>query len=175
MILSLKEGIPESLRGKIWMTLSKSLEIALNHSEDVYYKLLRTEDKEIESLINRDLERTMLSSVVQNPKTKKPIISQVDLSSKQQKLFNILKAYAIYDSEVGYCQGTNYIVAVLLNNINSERASFWAFVQIMNDKNWRDLYINNTPKLMRMLDVLKNMIMTKIPDLYNYFEESNVN
>lgn len=165
LLISLKKGIKDKLRGKIWILLSKSMDTALNHSSDLYFKLVNTEDIDLSNQIKRDIDRTILND--NNSQI-------IDISSKKQKLFNILKAYAVYDSEVGYCQGTNYIVAVLLLNINSERACFWTFVQIMNDKNWRDLFINNTPKLVRMLEVLKNSVFKKIPDLYEYFEKIQV-
>ncbi len=71
-------------------------------------------------------------------------------------------------------QGTNYIVAVLLSNINSQRYCFWTFVQLMNEKNWRFLYLNNTPKLLHMLEILVNRIKKNIPDLYDHFEKQDV-
>jgi hypothetical protein len=168
---SLKYGINDKLRGKIWMTISKSLQIAMSHSETVFYKLLSSQDEVAEKRILNDIERTLIYSCeLEDNKMK-----QVDIKSKHDKLFNILKAYAIYDSEVNYCQGTNYIVAVLLTNINSERATFWTFLQIMNDKKWRDIFTEGTPKLLRMLDILKDSINLKIPDLFEFFVEINVN
>ena len=171
--LSLKTGISDKLRGKIWLLLCRSLDVAINHSEDLYYKLVQTDMIEVEDLIKKDIDRTIMYTIYTN-KENKSQIKKIDISNKHKKLSNILKAYAIYDGEVGYCQGTNYIVAVLLSNINSERACFWTFVQLMNDKKWRDLYKNNTPKLMRMLEVLNNSLKLKVPILYEYFESTKV-
>ena len=33
---------------------------------------------------------------------------------RQQALFNVLKAYAVYNPEIGYCQGMGFISALLL-------------------------------------------------------------
>jgi hypothetical protein len=44
----------------------------------------------------------------------------------------------------------------------------------MNEKNWRDLFIPNTPKLMRMLEVIEKNIEAKINDLYIFFQEIEV-
>ncbi len=140
--------------------------MAMNHDEKLYYKLVNTENEEVDKRINNDLNRTIMVS--DNQKTTDKI------TSKKQKLFNILKAYAIYDNQVAYCQGTNYIVALLLGSINSERACFWTFVQIMNDKNWRDLFIDNTPKLIRFLLVLENTIKKKLPNFYLHLENIEV-
>lgn len=132
---------------------------------------METVDEELEKTINKDINRTLIYTY----KTGVNEMSLLDFKKeKRNKLFNILKAYGIYDADVNYFQGTNYIVAVLLNSINSERACFWTFVRIMNDKHWRDLCTNNTPKLLRMLDLLKNNIQKDISDLYEYFESINV-
>jgi hypothetical protein len=66
------------------------------------------------------------------------------------------------DKQVGYCQGTNFIVMVLLSVFKSECLSFWAFVQIMYNKNWRQLFITNTPKLFKILGELTEKIKLKL-------------
>lgn len=38
----------------------------------------------------------------------------------QQALFNVIKAYSIHDTEVGYCQGSAFIVGQLLLQVPSE-------------------------------------------------------
>jgi hypothetical protein len=98
----------------------------------------------------------------------------IDNKNKIPKLFRILKAYAVYDKEVSYVQGTNFIVAILLHKIKSEKACFWIFYQIMNKKGWRNFFIQDTPKLIQMLDVLKINIQEDIPVLYAHFEKENV-
>lgn len=39
---------------------------------------------------------------------------------RQQALFNILSAYSMYNTEVGYCQGMSQIAALLLMYMNEE-------------------------------------------------------
>ena len=43
-----------------------------------------------------------------------------DSEAGNNKLFNVLKAYANYDTEVSYVQGINYIVALMLCHIEDE-------------------------------------------------------
>ena len=35
----------------------------------------------------------------------------------QESLFNVMKAYSLHDREVGYCQGTAFIVGLLLMQV----------------------------------------------------------
>lgn len=32
----------------------------------------------------------------------------------QKKLYNLLKAYSVFDSEVGYCQGLSFVVGPII-------------------------------------------------------------
>lgn len=36
----------------------------------------------------------------------------------QESLFNVMKAYSLYDREVGYCQGSGFIVGLLLMQVS---------------------------------------------------------
>jgi len=53
------------------------------------------------------------------------------------KLFNVLKAYANIDKSIGYVQGLNYIVAIMLVYIEDEEDVFWCLYQLMIKYNWR--------------------------------------
>jgi hypothetical protein len=41
------------------------------------------------------------------------------------KLRRVLMAYAAYNPGLGYCQGLNYVVARLLQHVETEEHSFW--------------------------------------------------
>ena len=43
-----------------------------------------------------------------------------DHQGGNNKMYNVLKAYANYDNEVGYVQGINYIAGILLFYISDE-------------------------------------------------------
>jgi hypothetical protein len=62
------------------------------------------------------------------------------VESGQNRLYNLLKAYTTYDAEIGYCQGMNFIAALLLAHIPNEEDAFWVFVHIMFEKGWRDIF-----------------------------------
>lgn len=36
----------------------------------------------------------------------------------QESLFNVMKAYSLHDREVGYCQGSGFIVGLLLMQVS---------------------------------------------------------
>ncbi len=171
IIISIKSGIPSNLRGEIWKFLSKSDSISLNHDRSFFSQLLKVKSPQIESQIKKDLTRT---SIQTNDTSTSNDLNDSTNTLTTEKLFDILKAYAIYDPLVGYSQGMNFIVAMILVNIASPKDAFWHLVQIMYHKNWRHLYINNTKKLMNILDVLTSQIKLRINDLYEHFENEDV-
>lgn len=57
----------------------------------------------------------------------------------QGGLFNVMKAYSIHDSEVGYCQGSAFLVGVLLLQMPEEDA-FSVLVRMMEDYRMREIY-----------------------------------
>ena len=165
LLISLKSGIPPSLRGKIWIYLSGSFETYKQHKQQsTYQQLLLSTNPPAEEQINKDLHRTFLN---QNK-------NELVKFRYPNKLYNVLKAYAVYDKEVGYCQGTNTIVASLLHCIKKEEFCFWTFCNLMQKNYWRDFFIANTPKLFRMIDILQTKIKQQLKELYAYFKKVNL-
>ena len=62
------------------------------HSTNLYQKLLEFDNEEAEKQIIKDVERTMSELN----------LWREDSTCGNNKLFNVLKAYANYDNEVGY-------------------------------------------------------------------------
>jgi len=91
----------------------------------------------VESTILKDVTRTF---------TDLPFFVE-DSEAGNNKLFNVLKAYANYDTEVSYVQGINYIVALMLLHIEDEEQVFWCLVNLMERYAWRWLYVDGLPKL----------------------------
>lgn len=95
-------GVPASIRGMVWQLLCKGKNPQL---ETVYFTL-QSRDTTMEKQITRDLARTFPKhEYFQNE------------GPGQEALFNILKAYSLYDVEVGYCQGISFVVGALLLNV----------------------------------------------------------
>ena len=160
LLISLKAGIPPEIRGRVWMLLSRSFHTYKEKNNIKYKNLLKEKNEEVDDLIKRDINRTILN------KDKKNIIK-----TDPKKLFNVLKAYSVIDKEVAYCQGTNSIVATILLCIGKEEFCFWTFYNLMQRNQWRNFFIDKTPKLFRMVDMLKVNFKVKLKDLYEYFQE----
>ena len=56
-----------------------------------------------------------------------------DPNSLEQPLFNVLLAFAQVNTEVGYCQGLNYVAGLLLLVTKNEDTSFWLLKTLIED------------------------------------------
>uniref|UniRef100_A0ABD2VXZ4 Rab-GAP TBC domain-containing protein n=1 Tax=Trichogramma kaykai TaxID=54128 RepID=A0ABD2VXZ4_9HYME len=148
-----RQGIPEALRGEVWQRLSNC-----DNSEEMFdkYRTLITKESSCESVILRDINRTF------------PAHDFFKDIAGQDSLYRISKAYAIYDEEVGYCQGLSFLVASLLLHMPEEQA-FCVLVKLMFDYGLRDLYKDRFDNLHMRFYQLNRLMEDQLPDLYKHF------
>ncbi|TRZ06430.1 hypothetical protein HGM15179_020677 [Zosterops borbonicus] len=96
----IRKGIPHHFRAIVWQLLCSAAELPLKAQ---YSELLRMSSP-CERLIRRDIARTY---------PEHDFFKGQD-SLGQEVLFNVMKAYSLVDREVGYCQGSAFIVGLLL-------------------------------------------------------------
>ncbi|KAH8379419.1 hypothetical protein KR009_004889 [Drosophila setifemur] len=148
-------GVPEALREKIWQKLA-NVEGRLEMND--MYKILITKETKCETVIQRDIHRTF-------PAHK---CFKETGGSGQDALFKVSKAYAVHDSEVGYCQGLSFIAASLLLHMPEEDA-FCVLVALMYDYGLRDLYKAGFEVLYLRLYQLERLIKDQLPKLHEHF------
>ncbi|KAJ5545028.1 hypothetical protein N7535_006584 [Penicillium sp. DV-2018c] len=83
----------------------------------------------------------------------------------QEGLFGLCKAYALYDTGVGYAQGMNFIAMPLLFNMD-EVDAFAMLVKLMNKYSLRDMFIQDMPGLHRSLYQFERLLEDLEPALY---------
>jgi len=84
----------------------------------------------------------------------------VDPESGENKLFNVLNAYAHYDTDIGYCQGLNFIVALILRYTEDEEDAFFCLLRVMVYHDWRGCFDDHLSKLNSLLDFLTCVLET---------------
>ncbi|KAG1900631.1 rab-GTPase-TBC domain-containing protein [Suillus fuscotomentosus] len=149
---AIEKGIPDALRGMMWQLMAASKDAEL---ENTYLSLLK-ESSPHEKAITRDLGRTFPHH---NFFTDGQGIGQ-------EHLFNVLKAYSLYDPQVGYCQGLPFVVAVLLLNMPDEEA-FSLLVRLMHSYGLRGHFLPEMPKL--QLRLFDRLIEELLPVLHVHF------
>ncbi|XP_049884759.1 USP6 N-terminal-like protein isoform X1 [Pectinophora gossypiella] len=157
------KGIPNSLRIKIWCKLLDVNRIK-SDNPGKYKEMLKlaklwsTDVRQIDSDVNRQFREHQFY--------------RERYSEKQCSLFNVLCAYSMYNSEVGYCQGMSGLAGVLLMYMDEEDA-FWALAILLSDKRYamHGLYIEGFPKLTRFLEHHDKILKKFMPKLKQHFDK----
>jgi hypothetical protein len=115
-----RKGIPQSMRSKAWMHLTGAF--LLKAQKPNYYAECLANPNKVDIAryvedIKKDLHRQFPNHEI------------FMKSEGRQMLFNVLRAYAVHNREVGYCQAQGPIAALLLMHMAEEDA-FWMLVRI---------------------------------------------
>nr|XP_019775437.1 ecotropic viral integration site 5 protein homolog isoform X8 [Tursiops truncatus] len=92
-----------------------------------------------------------------------------DVRKKKEKQ---VKAYSLVDREVGYCQGSAFIVGLLLMQMPEEEA-FCVFVKLMQDYRLRELFKPTMAELGLCMYQFECMIQEHLPELFVHFQSQS--
>jgi len=84
-----------------------------------------------------------------------------------------VQAYSCYDTEVGYCQGSAFIVALLLMRMPEEEA-FNVFRILMRHFRLRGLFRPSMAELTLRLYQFEALVAELFPELHDHFEDMSV-
>lgn len=90
---------------------------------------------------------------------------------RQQELFNVLKAYTIYNPKAGYCQAQAPVAAFLLMHMPAVQA-FWCLVRI-SDKYLQDYYSTSMEIVQRDGLILQALLKKLSMPSYKHLKKVN--
>ncbi|OWM64461.1 EVI5-like protein [Punica granatum] len=162
----IRKGIPDCLRGLVWQLISGSRDLLLMNP-GVYEQLVIYETSASELDIIRDISRTFPSHV----------FFQQRHGPGQRSLYNVLKAYSVYDRDVGYVQGMGFVAGLLLLYMSEEDA-FWLLVALLKGAvhaPMEGLYLVGLPLVQQYLFQFDNLVREQVPKLGEHFTQEMIN
>jgi len=148
------------------MSASKDVEL------EAIYSALMKKPSPHEKAIIRDLNRTFPSHQYFHD----------GAGVGQGNLLNVMKAYSLYDPEVGYCQGMAFVVGPLLLNVSitalstmaltresvqmPDEEAFCVLVRLMKSYDLRAQYIPDMPGLQLRLFQLDRLLEELLPAVF---------
>ncbi|XP_030473718.2 rab GTPase-activating protein 22-like isoform X1 [Syzygium oleosum] len=85
------------------------------------------------------------------------------------RLVSILEAYALYDPEIGYCQGMSDLLSPIISVMEEDDEAFWCFVGFM--KKARHNFRLDEVGIRRQLNIVSKIIKCKDSHLYSHLEK----
>uniref|UniRef100_A0A3B3RW09 Ecotropic viral integration site 5 like n=1 Tax=Paramormyrops kingsleyae TaxID=1676925 RepID=A0A3B3RW09_9TELE len=154
----IRKGIPHHFRAIVWQLLGNATDMPVKQQ---YSELLKMSSP-CEKLIRRDIARTY---------PEHEFFKGQD-SLGQEVLFNVMKAYSLVDREVGYCQGSAFIVGLLLMQMPEEEA-FCVFVRLMQEYRLRELFKPSMAELGLCIYQFEYLLQEQLPELNMHFRSQS--
>ncbi|KAK2584004.1 hypothetical protein KPH14_006462 [Odynerus spinipes] len=150
-----RQGIPHHFRGIVWQLLSGAHDSPVKKQFAEYIKATSA----CERIIRRDIARTY---------PEHDFFKEKD-GLGQESLFNVMKAYSLHDREVGYCQGSGFIVGLLLMQQMPEEEAFAVLVALMQEYRLRDMFKPSMAELGVCMYQLEHLVADTHPELHAHF------
>ncbi|GFY97611.1 Ypt/Rab-GAP domain of gyp1p superfamily protein [Actinidia rufa] len=157
----IRKGIPPVLRPKVWFSLSGAAKKKSTVPESYYNDLTKAVEGKVTPAtrqIDHDLPRTF------------PGHTWLDTPEGQGALRRVLVGYSFRDSDVGYCQGLNYVAALLLLVMKTEEDAFWMLAVLLENVLVSDCYTNNLSGCHVEQRVFKDLLIKKCPRIAAHLE-----
>ncbi|KAI9249642.1 rab-GTPase-TBC domain-containing protein [Sporodiniella umbellata] len=160
LTIHVRQGIPPSIRGMTWQLITKAKE---DGALLLQYRHLLTRTSAYDKMIQRDLARTFPDhAFFKDPE-----------GQGQSGLYRVIRAFSLYDTNVGYCQGLGFIVGPLLLNMPEEEA-FCVLIKLMNSYGLRSHFTPEMEGLQLRLYQFDMLVKEHVPRVSRHFEQQGI-
>lgn len=158
----IRKGIPDALRSRVWILITDGINIRKNYPNHLYFRYCNIEeDPPCMLTIQKDLDRTYPGHEIYRT------------SEGQLSLRNILRSYAFFDPEIGYCQGMGYIAGIARMYMDEESA-FWMLVSLMQNYKLRGMFKEGMELTYKNFYIASSLLRYFEPSIWKKFNDCEV-
>jgi hypothetical protein len=146
-----RKGVPHQYRPEVWWSILRCENKKAEAPESYSDILQRSLETKVQEDIERDLARTF------------PEHQKFRTIAGRCELGNVLRAFALTVPKVRYCQGLNFIAAILLVVFSNEEQAFWAMFSAFEMLGVERYYTEGMTLLRADLRALNRAMLRKCP------------
>ncbi|GFR50695.1 hypothetical protein Agub_g12949 [Astrephomene gubernaculifera] len=153
----IRGGVPPKLRAWVWFEVSGAKQLKMAQTGTHYYtNLVKAASlSKAAAQVELDLPRTFPGH---------PYLSCAETG--QAAMRRILTAYSLHNQLVGYCQGLNFIVGVLLMAVEcEEEVTFWLLAALVEKICYKGSFGHNLSGCHVEMKTLQDLVASKLPRL----------
>ncbi|XP_071085226.1 growth hormone-regulated TBC protein 1-like [Haliotis cracherodii] len=162
-----RKGIPSDIRADVWMVVSGAEQRRMADPE-LYQRLVDNQLDDthpVQCAINLDIHRTFPENI--------HFADTVDANGLRKPLCRVLSAVAKNNTQVGYCQGLNFIVGLLLLIVRDEDKVFWLMDTLINNI-LPGYYFPDMKALQAEQELVGDVVKWKLPEVAAHMEALGV-
>lgn len=152
-------GIPESLRGELWLSFSDACSSLAAHQN--YYTDLVEKSRGQTNIATEEIERDLHRSLPEHPAFQ----NDTGISA----LRRVLRAYAYRNPTIGYCQSMNILASVMLLYTKEEEA-FWLLATVC-ERMLPDYFNRRVIGAQVDQSVFEELIRERLPELAEHIPD----
>ena len=154
----LEKGPPVEYRWQAWLAAMDYTGDTLEFTRLMYGQL----SPQVEEDIAKDVSRTF------------PDHAYLAGDKGRNALTRVLKAFALQHTDIGYCQGLNYVAAFLLFvSGGNDAEAFFVMTSVVKMFSLKGFYISRFPGLWKMIAQFNAVLEKRNPTLFNHLHQEN--
>lgn len=158
----LRKGVPPELRNEVWWSVLGCGD-RMRNAPGTYHRYL---GMPLEAKASEEIERDLLRTF--------PNHRRFQNAAGVSELRNVLRAFAVHSPSIRYCQGLNFITALLLIVFDNEEQAFWALVCAMDHLGVEGYYVEGMTLLRADMKVLQVILQERCPRAANQLLQHGV-
>lgn len=158
-----RKGIPPPFRKRVWSEISGANARRKERGIEYFAKAVSEgrRSSSFDRQIQLDVPRTF------------PNNTWIQSENGQAALRRVLLAFAHHNPRIGYCQGMNFVAAILLVVMeHDEEAAFWVLASLIDEQDsgilYQDLYSSNLSGCHVEMRTLQELVASKLPQLASH-------
>lgn len=175
-LLLVSKGIYSKVRIKVYNQVLTLFNIPLSVRKEIWELILEVKkcDVDYDAIVN-SLKEGVLSKQIEDVialDVQRSFIGHKFVSATSVR--NILRAYAVYNKNVEYCQGMNFIVGFLLYIFKSESLTFKILLLIIQRFSMDGVFSKDIPLVRKFFFQMDRLYFLHYPELTKYLKSEGI-